>query len=276
MARELRYEAIGVAVYRVHKDHNFSIIYNAPLKDTRLSLRARGLIATMLALPDDWHYNLPGLAQQTSDGVQMVKSALAELRDLGYVHVRKVRIEKTGKYDYEYDIYESPIGPDPSRQSKRAKNSSATPYEVQLSIPGLDPDSDNKGSKCEASPDTPSPHMESPDVVEPDMVGSTLLSTELLSTEKQRTEGQSTEKKISKGRRKKPFVPPTVEEVRQYCEERGNGIDAQYFVDYYAANDWHDSKGDPVKSWKQRVLTWEGREKSREAKNKHQVGSWDY
>lgn len=260
-----------MAVYRVHKDHNFSIIYNAPIKDTRLSLRARGLIVTMLALPDDWKYNLPGLAQQTSDGVQMVKSALVELRDLGYVHVRKERNEATGKYEYEYDIYECPVSPDPSRAAKDMET-----HEVQLSIPGLDPDSENKGSECDTSPDTPSPHMESPDVVEPDMVGSTLLSTELLSTEKQRTEGQSTEKKSSKGRRKKTFVPPTVEEVRQYCEERGNGIDAQYFVDYYAANDWHDSKGDPVKSWKQRVLTWEGREKSREAKNKHQVGSWDY
>lgn len=58
-------------------------------------------------------------------------------------------------------------------------------------------------------------------------------------------------------RRPKKFAPPTVEEVRSYCEERNNGIDPQYFLDYYEARGWELSKGRKVKDWKACVRTWE-------------------
>lgn len=52
------------------------------------------------------------------------------------------------------------------------------------------------------------------------------------------------------------FVPPTVEEVREYCKERGNGIDAESFIAHYEANGWMQGKS-PIKSWKACVTTWE-------------------
>ena len=54
------------------------------------------------------------------------------------------------------------------------------------------------------------------------------------------------------------FIPPTVEEVKAYCEQRNNNVDAQKFWDYYDAAKWYDSKGVKMKSWKQKVITWEG------------------
>lgn len=56
----------------------------------------------------------------------------------------------------------------------------------------------------------------------------------------------------------KEFIPPTLEEVKAYCESRGNKIDPQYFYDYFTASDWVDSKGNKVKNWKQKIITWEG------------------
>lgn len=53
------------------------------------------------------------------------------------------------------------------------------------------------------------------------------------------------------------FTPPTVEEVRNYCQERNNGIDPERFVAYYTANGWVQSKGKPIKDWKACVITWE-------------------
>lgn len=53
------------------------------------------------------------------------------------------------------------------------------------------------------------------------------------------------------------FVPPTVEEVRAYCQERGNKVDAQRFVDFYTANGWHQGRGKPIKDWRAAVRTWE-------------------
>ena len=58
------------------------------------------------------------------------------------------------------------------------------------------------------------------------------------------------------------FTPPSVDEVKAYCEERNNAIDPQRFVDYYTANGWVQGKGKPIKDWKACVRTWEQRNKS--------------
>lgn len=59
---------------------------------------------------------------------------------------------------------------------------------------------------------------------------------------------------------KKPkgFVPPTVDEVREYCRSEGYTVDAETFVAFYASNHWRDSRDKPVKNWKQRVISWAG------------------
>lgn len=56
--------------------------------------------------------------------------------------------------------------------------------------------------------------------------------------------------------RSRKFVPPTVAEVAAYCAERKNGIDAETFVNHYAARDWF-VKGSKIKNWKACVITWE-------------------
>lgn len=58
----------------------------------------------------------------------------------------------------------------------------------------------------------------------------------------------------------KGFVPPTVDEVREYIVSHGYNVDADVFVAYYAANHWKDAKDLPVKNWKQRVISWVGRD----------------
>ncbi len=50
---------------------------------------------------------------------------------------------------------------------------------------------------------------------------------------------------------------PSVEQVREYCEERKNGIDAEQFVDHYTANGWKQSNGNAIKDWQAAVRTWE-------------------
>ena len=55
----------------------------------------------------------------------------------------------------------------------------------------------------------------------------------------------------------KRFVPPTLEEVIEYCRERGSSVDPKQFYEYFQAGNWTDSKGQKVKNWKQKLLTWE-------------------
>lgn len=53
------------------------------------------------------------------------------------------------------------------------------------------------------------------------------------------------------------FKPPTLEEVTAYCQQRGSKVDPQTFFDYFEAGGWKDSHGKQVKSWKQKIITWE-------------------
>lgn len=60
------------------------------------------------------------------------------------------------------------------------------------------------------------------------------------------------------------FIPPTVDEVRAYCEENGYQIDSVYFVDYYTANGWMTGKN-KMKDWRATVRNWSRRETERQA-----------
>jgi hypothetical protein len=63
---------------------------------------------------------------------------------------------------------------------------------------------------------------------------------------------------VEKGSPQKRFVPPSLEEVQAYCSERGNGIDAQAFIDFYASKGWMVGKT-KMSDWKAAVRTWESR-----------------
>lgn len=67
------------------------------------------------------------------------------------------------------------------------------------------------------------------------------------------------EKEIKKEIRKKPkgFTAPTLEEVKAYCEEKGLSVDPKAFLDYFTESNWVDSKGNKVRNWKQKLLTWQ-------------------
>lgn len=71
------------------------------------------------------------------------------------------------------------------------------------------------------------------------------------------TKESSTKKSNTKKSSTKRFVPPTLEEVEKYCQERKNNVDAKKFFDYFSASDWVDGKGNPVRNWKQKIITWE-------------------
>lgn len=60
----------------------------------------------------------------------------------------------------------------------------------------------------------------------------------------------------------KDFIPPTLEDIKDYClNVRHNSVDYQKFYDYYTAGNWKDSKGNKIKNWKQKVITWEKKDR---------------
>ena len=83
-----------------------------------------------------------------------------------------------------------------------------------------------------------------------------------------------TDIKDKKERRGKPFTAPSVEEVKDYCQERGNGVDPETFVDFYASKGWKVGNT-TMKDWKAAVRTWEKRDnKSRAAPEPYSATSY--
>lgn len=88
----------------------------------------------------------------------------------------------------------------------------------------------------------------------------TLLNTNKLNTNKQNTNKQNT----NENEKSKRFTIPTLEEIQNYCNERQNKINPEYFLDYYTARDWKFNNGGKMKDWKATIRNWERLEKNRE------------
>lgn len=201
-----------MAVFRVHKTKDFTVMSNHHLRDRSLTLKAKGLLSVILSLPDDWKYSIAGLAAICKEGTSAVKSALQELTDAGYVTVTKLypNQTETGRIEYVYDIHERP-------QAPRKQGVENLPLESQQV--------ENHGQ----------------------------LNTDVPNTDVPNT----------KNKTKKPFVPPTIEEVRDYVKENDFIFDADEFFAYYASQGWKKANGQKVVSWKQCCVTWERREQKR-------------
>lgn len=110
-----------MAVYKRHLNKDYTIMSNHHLRNKDLSLKAKGLLGMMLGLPDDWDYSVNGLAAICKEGRRAIDSALKELKDCGYVVVRKIYPNETdsGLIEYEYNIYEIPQTQDIHNQDIR-------------------------------------------------------------------------------------------------------------------------------------------------------------
>ena len=97
-----------MAVFRVEKTRDYTVMANHHLRNIALSLKAKGLLSLMLSLPDDWDYTLKGLARICRDGVDSIAAAVNELEEAGYIVRKRVRDDKGRVRDMEYIILEHP------------------------------------------------------------------------------------------------------------------------------------------------------------------------
>lgn len=98
-----------MAVIRVVKNKDYTVMSNAHLHDKRLSLKAVGLLSIVLSLPDDWHYTINGLVGSVKDGKDSVESAIKELKKNGYLRVDKIYPNgNCNRIQYQYTFFEKP------------------------------------------------------------------------------------------------------------------------------------------------------------------------
>lgn len=118
-----------MAVFRVEKTRDYTVMANYHLRDHSLSLKAKGLLSLMLSLPDDWDFSIKGLARICKDGVDSVCSAVKELEAAGYIQRHRTRSENGRITEMEYQIYEKPI---PTTQIQELADAAPSPNQASL------------------------------------------------------------------------------------------------------------------------------------------------
>ena len=107
-----KYQAQGgeypKAVFRVEKNSGYTVMSNHHLRNKELSLKAKGLLAQMLSLPEGWDYTLKGLAFINREQIDAIREAVRELERAGYIVRARERDEKGRLRGTEYVIYETP------------------------------------------------------------------------------------------------------------------------------------------------------------------------
>ncbi len=98
---------MSTTVFRVEKNREFVVMSNKFLREREMSLKAKGLLALCLALPEDWNYSLNGLCAICKESQTSIRSALKELETFHYLKRNRMQNEK-GHFIYEYVIYELP------------------------------------------------------------------------------------------------------------------------------------------------------------------------
>ena len=160
-----------MAVFRIERTRDYTVMSNHHLKDTALSLKAKGLLSMMLSLPDEWNYTTRGLAAICKEGVDAIGGALKELEKAGYIVRRQLRGPDGRISDTEYTIYEKPhpAAEEPPEQ------------------PGPDTPPPDTGA-----PDTENPYLVEPDMGEPSTEKPAELNTKRSNTQKSNTHLSST------------------------------------------------------------------------------------
>ena len=169
-----------MAVFRVEKTRDYTVMSNHHLRNTDLSLKAKGLLSLMLSLPDNWDYTTKGLACICKDGIDSINSGVKELEANGYVIRRRLRNEKGQLTTTEYTIFEQPQTLDMTDTPPKGEN-------PILDNPILDNQAQEKpilenpilGKPKQAEPILGNPHQLSTNILNTNSLNTDLLNMEV-------------------------------------------------------------------------------------------------
>ena len=185
-----------MAVFRIDKTRDYTVMANFHLRDISLSLKAKGLLSLMLSLPENWDYTTKGLARICKDGVDSICATVKELEKAGYVQRRRLRDDLGRLAEVEYTILEKPIIPAPEEKPpKREKPVQVEPQEPEaVSSQPEAPKRENPvlDNPVLVSPVLDSPKLDSPEQASPELENPAQLNTNTSSKEKINTDLSNT------------------------------------------------------------------------------------
>lgn len=202
-----------MSIFRVKKNSNYVVMNRTALNDERLSWKAKGIVAYMLSMPDDWKFYIKEIATHSKDGEDSLRTGIKELKECGYVKRYPIKDEQTKKIiEWETHIYESPQVEKPEQEK---------------------------------------PLMEKPQVEKPDVENPTLLSNEELSIELLNIDKPSTDIPYVEivtylneavGSKYRHSTPKTKEHIKSRWKEGFRLEDFKQVIDIKVKEWLHDSK----------------------------------
>lgn len=141
-----------MAIFRVEKNTSYTVMSNHHLRNSHLSLKAKGLLSQMLSLPEDWDYTLQGLARINQEGIDAIRGAIKELENEGYISRSRVRNSNGQLGGAEYVIHENPVS-DKLTQAKPTLENPTQVKPMQENDAQLNKDKINKDKQSKDIPD---------------------------------------------------------------------------------------------------------------------------
>ena len=123
-----------MAVFRIEKTRDYTVMSNYHLRDRSLSLKAKGLLSLMLSLPEDWDYTMKGLARICKDGIDSISGGIRELESHGYLVRARVRNENGQLGSIEYTIFGAAEGAGTDARAIREKPIRENPIQVNANV----------------------------------------------------------------------------------------------------------------------------------------------
>ena len=199
---------------------NFKKVSKQLILDKSVDPLTLGIYVKLITFGEKWDLNIKGLAKFLSISDERIRKAFAILEAKGFLRRTKAQ-DARGRFNgWDYEIGSVPFTDIPE-----------TPTSVKTDV--------GENRRRENRPQYRDNISKSEDIYP----------------------NQETNRESAVPRKRKPgeFIPPTVEEVRGYCFERGNKVDAEAFVAFYTSKGWKVGNV-PMKDWKAAVITWEKRE----------------
>ena len=239
-----------MAVFRVERTRDYTVMSNHHLKNRSLSLKAKGLLSVMLSLPDEWDYTLRGLAAISKEGVDAIREAIRELEDAGYIVRSRGRNEKGQLSGTEYVIYEHPQqsadAPALDNPTQEKSVVADKPNGEPKSIKPLDFNASKAISESYEVPDSSgkTPMWENPTLENPTLENPTSENPTQLNTKRSKTNSESKKQTTSSLPLSipSPSLPAQTEggmeedQVRKYRNQVKRNIDYFEISEDYAAN----------------------------------------
>ena len=169
-----------MAVFRIDKTKDYTVMANFHLRDKSLSLKAKGLLSLMLSLPEDWDYTTKGLAYICKDGVDSICAAVKELENAGYVQRKRNRNSQGRLTNVEYTILEKPIPPVITPQIPKRENPEQVAKPPKRENPVLE-------KPVLANPGQDFPEQDSPEQEKPAQLNTNTSSKEKINTDQSNT-----------------------------------------------------------------------------------------